>query len=509
MPAPVELRQPEREHLRPAGSGDLSSNAAQWDLPTCGWMPQAVSGLPSMALAMSQPGWLKSASPANAASFALSVSPWRPAAGRTRTGADCRCPAGPGPCRQRIVGEHLQPDRRQALQRVAGRDGVGVLVRPAPPASSEPSPCSAKVVPESDFACTSVNTVQVCTRLGGGLSQPGRAAAISFSSASANAAAAGSFSSSASLRDQLAPGGGNLRVRVVRAFDPTHAGEYGLQPVVVASCEIGSNLCSWQRAHWTVRLRKVDTTVATMSSRSRFRAIFLSMRVRPRCSARPTLVQRPGGDETQCATRRRIVGEQHVAGDLLLHEPRVGLVGVERADHVVAVRPGVEPRPILIVAVRLGEVGHVQPVPRPALAVARRRQQPIDQLARKPLAAWRCRRRTHRSPPASAAARCRSKVTRRISVRRSASRRRRQPFSRQFGEDERVDRIPDFGLRIADRGNGRLDDRLERPPVAGGRPGDPRVAAPAFTQRTRTSISACGSAADGGMRARRLARGRP
>ena len=91
-------------------------------------------------------------------------------------------------------------------------------------------------------------------------------------------------------------------------------------------------------------------------------------------------VPRPGGEEPERLDAVRRAGEQHVAGDLLLHEPRVRLVGVERADDVVAVRPGVRPRLVLVVAVRLAEVDDVEPVPRPPLAVVRRREQPVDQL---------------------------------------------------------------------------------------------------------------------------------
>ncbi len=112
-------------------------------------------------------------------------------------------------------------------------------------------------------------------------------------------------------------------------------------------------------------------------------------------------------------------GEEHVAGDLLLHEPGVRLVRVERADDVVAVRPGVRPRLVLVVAVRLAVVDHVEPVPRPPLAVLRRREQLVDQLlvgVRRPC------RFTNASTSSGVGGRpIRSKYRRRISVRRSAS----------------------------------------------------------------------------------------
>ncbi len=61
-------------------------------------------------------------------------------------------------------------------------------------------------------------------------------------------------------------------------------------------------------------------------------------------------------------------------------ESGVRLVGVEGADHVIAIGPGVGARLVLVVAVRFAVMHHVQPVPGPALAVLGRGQQPIDQL---------------------------------------------------------------------------------------------------------------------------------
>ena len=98
-----------------------------------------------------------------------------------------------------------------------------------------------------------------------------------------------------------------------------------------------------------------------------------------------------------------IVGIELVAGELLGQEAVVGFVGVERPDDIVAVTPGVGAEGILPVAVRLGVANEVEPVPPPALAVARRGQQAVDQ----PLVGIRlCRRPgTRRLPRGSAAAR--------------------------------------------------------------------------------------------------------
>ena len=65
-----------------------------------------------------------------------------------------------------------------------------------------------------------------------------------------------------------------------------------------------------------------------------------------------------------------IVGIELVAGELLGQEAVVGFVGVEGADDIVAVTPGVGAEGILAIAVRLGVANQVEPVARPALAVS-------------------------------------------------------------------------------------------------------------------------------------------
>ena len=90
---------------------------------------------------------------------------------------------------------------------------------------------------------------------------------------------------------------------------------------------------------------------------------------------RTDLVLRPAHDEA-----RGGVGAQLVAAELLLQKGVVGLVGIERFDHPVAIRPGVGPGPVHLEAVALGEPHDVEPVPRPAFAVVRRREQPIDEF---------------------------------------------------------------------------------------------------------------------------------
>jgi hypothetical protein len=68
---------------------------------------------------------------------------------------------------------------------------------------------------------------------------------------------------------------------------------------------------------------------------------------------------------------------QHVAGQLLDREPVERHVAVERVDHPVAVLPH-RPEAVLLVTVRVGVPGEVEPRPRPPLAVMRRGEQAID-----------------------------------------------------------------------------------------------------------------------------------
>ena len=88
---------------------------------------------------------------------------------------------------------------------------------------------------------------------------------------------------------------------------------------------------------------------------------------------RADAVQRAGGDGLG------VVGPQLVAGDLLLDEAVERLVGVQGADHVVAVAPGVGIEVVGLEAAGVGVAGHVEPVPAPALAVLRRGEQAVDQ----------------------------------------------------------------------------------------------------------------------------------
>jgi hypothetical protein len=68
---------------------------------------------------------------------------------------------------------------------------------------------------------------------------------------------------------------------------------------------------------------------------------------------------------------------QQVAGELLQGEAVEGQVGVERAHDPIAIGPQFA-EAVALKAVRVGVPGQVEPGPRPALAVWRRRQETLD-----------------------------------------------------------------------------------------------------------------------------------
>ena len=90
-------------------------------------------------------------------------------------------------------------------------------------------------------------------------------------------------------------------------------------------------------------------------------------------------IPRAGGEETQRLDAVARPREERVPRHLLLDETGVGLVRVEGPDDVVAVGPRMIPRLVLVVAVRVPVVRDVEPMPGPALAMAGRRQQAVDQ----------------------------------------------------------------------------------------------------------------------------------
>ena len=160
--------------------------------------------------------------------------------------------------------------------------------------------------------------------------------------------------------------------------------------------------------------------VETMSSRSSTRC----WRVASPSGCRPRRARRPTRKPVADRVSRRRPGMASPAS-CSRDEPVERHVVVERADDPVAIRPGIGPRRVHLVAVALGEAHDVEPVPPPALAVCGRGEQPIDEL----LVGVRRRSRDERVDLLRGGPRpVRSKVTRRISVRRSAAGSGRRPF---------------------------------------------------------------------------------
>ncbi len=87
-----------------------------------------------------------------------------------------------------------------------------------------------------------------------------------------------------------------------------------------------------------------------------------------------------GGEEPGGDNRIGVVWRNIVAGDLLAEELIVRLVAVQRADHVIAVRPRIVTGAVALETVSVGVVGHVKPVARPVFAVVRRGEESLDQF---------------------------------------------------------------------------------------------------------------------------------
>ena len=164
----------------------------------------------------------------------------------------------------------------------------------------------------------------------------------------------------------------------------------------------------------------------------------------------------PRGDQ-----RIEVARVQHIPGDLLSDELVVGQVAVERLDHPVAVAPGVVADMVVLEALTLAEPHHVEPVPRPALAVSGRVEQAIDQLLVGCLVAvlgealdfLRLGRKPRQVEGESPDERPPVGLGRGVQVPRL-----------ELRQDEPVDAVPG-PPRIPNGRGGRVPDGLERPPV--------------------------------------------
>ena len=98
--------------------------------------------------------------------------------------------------------------------------------------------------------------------------------------------------------------------------------------------------------------------------------------------------EKPGRDD-----RRRIIGPQHITGDLVSQELVIRLVGIDRANHPIAVTPRMVSPLVSLEPMRVGVMSHVEPVPRPTLSIMRRFEQPIDESFIRPRIAIPFKRR--------------------------------------------------------------------------------------------------------------------
>ena len=163
-----------------------------------------------------------------------------------------------------------------------------------------------------------------------------------------------------------------------------------------------------------------------------------------------------------CVSLVVAAGEQ-VAGDLLAHELVVGQVAIERVDDPVAIAVHLRNREIGVVARGVGVAHDIEPVTAPALAVARRGEQPVDDRGEGVRRVVGEERR--RPPPASAAGRS-DRTWRGGSAR--ACRHRPRAAGRPASRRARMKRSMSFAGHAAffTAGGWRRGERTERPPLA-------------------------------------------
>ena len=90
-----------------------------------------------------------------------------------------------------------------------------------------------------------------------------------------------------------------------------------------------------------------------------------------------------GGEEAEGGEVGIPFATEPIGGELEHHETIVGEILVEGPDHPVAVDRGMDEKPLLAavdIALGIGIAGHIEPVPPLLLAVARRGEEPVDEL---------------------------------------------------------------------------------------------------------------------------------
>ena len=183
---------------------------------------------------------------------------------------------------------------------------------------------------------------------------------------------------------QAASAGMRRRVWEIRLLGPIHPGEHRLQRVVVRLLDrVELVVVAAGAVDREARERRHGCShhvVAVKQARQ-----LLVLRALAQFSV-PDVVPRACRHESRRDQAIRIARPEDIPGNLFADEAGVGLVPVEALDHVVAIRPRVAPRLVLVVAVRLAVVRHIQPVPPPALPVARRGEQAVHQAL---IGVWR------------------------------------------------------------------------------------------------------------------------
>src|SRR5688500_16631119 len=87
-----------------------------------------------------------------------------------------------------------------------------------------------------------------------------------------------------------------------------------------------------------------------------------------------------GGDQQILLRQRcRRTAQQLIASELLADKLVVRLIGIERANHVIAKPPGLRTKLVPIKAIAVAVANHVEPQPRRVLAIAWRSQELVDQ----------------------------------------------------------------------------------------------------------------------------------
>ncbi len=180
------------------------------------------------------------------------------------------------------------------------------------------------------------------------------------------------------LLRQLRSSQSDGRISVIRPVSPADAGEISLQTVIVLLGDrielviVAAGAVNGQGGkrrhgvhHHVVAVEVADDRAVT--------GIFRDFDL-------PHRVPRPRGDEAGGDDAIGICREKHVPGKLLLHETRIGFVLIERADDVVAIRPGVGAGscPCRIRGCRRSERRRANAAPTVRRSAARRADDPQD-----------------------------------------------------------------------------------------------------------------------------------